>query len=146
MFVETYFDGTTAVLAGSGERCIPYPELVGEELAVWQSYLPFKNVLGTHWFELTAPEPVLTEIKRVNNTSLFDRIEIWSRKDPDPMAVGVSSLGEATRYYSIARWGEAEITLDQVKRELQLEALLHWAVLSAAVLVVIAALFLIAYA
>jgi hypothetical protein len=60
------------------------------------------------------------------------------------MAVGViASDGGSTRYYSIARWGDAEITLDEVKRKLRLQAVVSRAVLSAAILLVIASIFLV---
>jgi hypothetical protein len=36
------------------------------------------------------------------------------------MAVGVMG-GEPTRYFSIARWGDAKLTLEQVKRRLRVE-------------------------
>ena len=39
------------------------------------------------------------------------------------MAVGVTG-GERTRYFSIARWGDAKLTLEQVKRRLRVENLI----------------------
>jgi hypothetical protein len=73
----------------------------------------------------TIPGRVITEIERAKKEPrLFDRIEIWSRAE-DPMAVGVIG-GEIPRYFSIARWGDAELTLDQVKRTLQFEKWLLW--------------------
>jgi hypothetical protein len=38
----------------------------------------------------------------------------------DPMAVGIMG-GQQMRYFSIARWGDAKLTLDQVKRRLRME-------------------------
>jgi hypothetical protein len=49
----------------------------------------------------------------------FERIEIWSRPG-DPIAVGVIE-GEQPRYFSIVRWGDAKVTIDQVKRTLRIE-------------------------
>src|SRR5262249_39928243 len=57
-------------------------------------------------------------------TRSFDRIEIWSRAG-DPMAVGV--IGEENaRYFSIARWGDADLTLEQAKKRLRVEKCLLW--------------------
>lgn len=106
MFIETYYDETKAAPTNTGEPPMPYPELVGEELALWPSYLPIKRGIGSayKWFEFTAPEPVVTEMNKVKQTGLFDRTEIWSRRDPDPMVVGLTfPSGAKTRYYSIAR-------------------------------------------
>ena len=148
MFIETYYDETTVVPASTGEPAIPYPELVGEVLMLWQNYLPFKRRIESiyEWFEFTAPEPVVTEVKRVKETRLFDRIEIWSRSDPDPMAVGLKFLdGEKTRFYSIARWGDAEITLEQVKRKLRAQEWLIRMIACAGILMVAASVFFVAH-
>jgi hypothetical protein len=41
------------------------------------------------------------------------------------MAVGI--IGEEKpRYFSIARWGDAEITLEQVKKRLRVEKWMIW--------------------
>jgi hypothetical protein len=37
MFIETYYNERAAVPASTSEPMIPYPELSGEELAVWQN-------------------------------------------------------------------------------------------------------------
>ena len=143
MFVETYYDETKSGLVGAGEQLIPYPELVGEDLAAWRQYLPITTGLGA-WFELTAPEPVRVEVRRLKAARLFDRIEIWARRDPDPMAVGVISPNrENPRYYSIARWGDAEITLHEVKKKLRLQELLSRVILCAAILLVLASIFVV---
>ena len=108
------------VPASSREPAIPYPELAGEELSVWQRYLPVTTELGKvpFWFYQT-PQPVIEQLEKAQKRHLFDRIEIWSRAG-DPMAVGVMG-GERTRYFSIARWGDAKLTLEQVKRRLRVE-------------------------
>ena len=143
MFIETYYDETKSTLVGTGEVLIPYLELVGEDLAAWRQYLPITTAPGT-WFELTAPEAVRAEVRRLKAARLFDRIEIWARKDPDPMAVGIIAPDrEKTRYYSIARWGDAEITLHEVKKKLRLQELLSRAILCAAILLVLASIFLV---
>ena len=129
---------------GTGQPLIPYPELVGEELAVWRQYLPIKHAIGIYAFELGVPKPVLSEIEYLRATRLFDRIEIWGRKDPDPMAVGVlGPEGQGTRYYSIARWGDAEITVDEVKRRLHLQEIVSRVILAAAILLVMTSIFLV---
>ena len=119
MFIETYYDERAAVPASTSEPMIPYPELSGEELAVWQEYLPMRREitkLYTRRFN-TIPDPAIAEIKKA--TRSFERIEIWSRAD-DPMAVGV--IGEEKpRYFSIVRWGDAKLRLAQVKRRLRVE-------------------------
>src|SRR5215469_12419751 len=46
MFIETYYDERHMVPASSREPAIPYPELAGEELSVWQRYLPVTTELG----------------------------------------------------------------------------------------------------
>src|ERR1700756_1165716 len=123
MFIETYYDERVPVPASRSEPLIPYPELSGEELTVWQKFLPIRTPLERlHlWFKIEViPPPVMTEIEKAKRIPRsFDRIEIWSRAD-DPMAVGV--IGEEKpRYFSIVRWGDAELTLAQVKRMLWVE-------------------------
>src|SRR4029450_8964065 len=118
MFIETYFDERRAVPGSTSEPVIPYPELSGEELAVWQEYLPMRREIRNLYSPfITIPDPAIAEIKKA--TRSFDRIEIWSRTD-DPMAVGV--IGEKNpRYFSIVRWGDAKLRLAQVKRRLRVE-------------------------
>src|SRR4029453_15988255 len=107
MFIETYYDERAAVPATTSEPMIPYPELLGEEMAVWQEYLPMgREIRNFFSLFITIPDPAITEIKKA--TRSFDRIEIWSRAN-DPMVVGV--IGEEKpRYFSIVRWGDAELT------------------------------------
>ena len=45
MFIETYYDERVPVPGSTSEPLIPYPELSGEELAVWQEYLPIRRPL-----------------------------------------------------------------------------------------------------
>ena len=118
MFIETYYDERAAVPATTSEPMIPYPELSGEELAVWQEYLPIRREIRKPFSRFnTIPDLAIAEIKKA--TRSFDRIEIWSRA-ADPMAVGV--IGEEKpRYFSIVRWGDAELTLAQIKRRLWIE-------------------------
>jgi hypothetical protein len=118
MFIETYYDERAAVPASTSEPMIPYPELSGEELAVWQEYLPMRREIKNPFSRFNAvPDLAIAEIKRA--TCSFDRIEIWSRAE-DPMAVGVTGE-EKRRYFSIVRWGDAKLTLAQVKRRLRIE-------------------------
>ena len=123
MFIETYYDETAAVPATTSELTIPYPELSGEELTVWRKYLPIRRQVENlrSWLNTdTIPGPVITEIERAKKAPrLFDRIEIWSRT-ADPMAVGIIG-GDKPRYFSIVRWGDAKLTLAQVKRRLWIE-------------------------
>ena len=118
MFIETYYDDRTAVPGSLSEPMIPYPELSAEALTVWQEYLPIKRPIRNLNSPFnTIPDPAIAEIKKA--TRSFDRIEIWSRA-ADPMAVGV--IGEEKpRYFSIVRWGDAELTLEQVKERLRVE-------------------------
>jgi hypothetical protein len=118
MFIETYYDDRAAVPASTSEPMIPYPELSGEKLTVWQEYLPIKRPIRNLYSPFnTIPDPAIAEIKKA--TRSFDRIEIWSRA-ADPMAVGI--IGEEKpRYFSIVRWGDAELTLAQIKRRLRVE-------------------------
>ena len=118
MFIETYYDDRAAVPGSTSEPMIPYPELSGEKLTVWQEYLPIKRPIRNLYSPFNSiPDPAIAEIKKA--TRLFDRIEIWSRAG-DPMAVGV--IGEEKpRYFSIVRWGDAKLTLAQVKRKLRVE-------------------------
>jgi hypothetical protein len=128
MFVETYFEERVPVSANTSEPMIPYPQLLGEALTVWRKYLPVRTPIEVlqWWFDSEPlPGPVITEIERAKNTTgLFDRIEIWRRAD-DPMAVGVIE-GEKPRYFSIVRWGDAEITLEEAKKRLRAEKWLVW--------------------
>ena len=122
MFIETCYDERSALSANSSQAAIPYPELVGEELTLWQRYLPARRLLENvpFWFHDNVPRLVIAELEKAQKAPhLFERIEIWSRSG-DPMAVGVIG-GEPTRYFSIARWGDAKLTLDQVKRRLRVE-------------------------
>jgi hypothetical protein len=128
MFIETYYDDRAQVLGSTGQTTIPYPELSGEELTVWWEYLPVKRQVETFpsWFNgARVPDAVVAEIERAKKAPhLFDWVEIWSRTG-DPMAVGV--IGDAKpRYFSIVRWGDAELTLTQVKRQLRLEKWIFW--------------------
>jgi hypothetical protein len=118
MFIETYYDDRAAVPGSTSEPMIPYPELSGEKLTVWQEYLPIKRPIKNLYSPFnTIPDPAIAEIKKA--TRSFDRIEIWSRA-ADPMAVGI--IGEEQpRYFSIVRWGDTELTLAQVKRRLWIE-------------------------
>jgi hypothetical protein len=118
MFIETYYDERAAVPGNTSEPVIPYPELSGEELAVWQEYLPIRREIRKPFSRFnTIPDLAIAEIKKA--TRSFDRIDIWSRAD-DPRAVGV--LGEEKpRYFSIVRWGDAKLTVEQLKRRLRVE-------------------------
>ena len=140
MFIETYYDDKAAVSGSTSEPTIPYPELSGEELTVWRKYLPTRRRVGNLYslFIETIPGPVITEIEKAKKpTRLFDRIEIWSRA-ADPMAVGVIEE-EKPRYFSIARWGDAELTLEQAKKRLQIEKRMLWLTSTAGILVCFAA-------
>ena len=119
MFIETYYDERSTFCATSDEPAIPYPELVGEELKLWKRYLPTMRELENvaFWLHDNVPHLVMEQLEKAQKTPrLFDRIEIWSRTG-DPMAVGVIG-GKQTRYFSIARWGDAKLTLEQVKKKL----------------------------
>jgi len=118
MFIETYYDERAPVPGSTSEPLIPYPELFGEELAVWQEYLPIRREIRNLYSPFNPiPDPAIAEVKKAIRS--FERIEIWSRTD-DPMAVGV--IGEEKpRYFSIVRWGDAKLTLAQVKRRLWVE-------------------------
>ena len=147
MFIETYYDDRAAVSGSTSEPTIPYPELSGEELTVWRKYLPTRRRLGNLYslFSIeTLPDPVITEIEKTKKpTRLFDRIEIWSRA-ADPMAVGI--IGEEKpRYFSIARWGDAELTLEQAKKRLQLEKCILWLTSTGGILVLVVAMFAVAH-
>ena len=136
MFIETYYDDRAAVPGSTSESIIPYPELSGEKLTVWQEYLPIKRPIRNLYSPFnTIPDPAIAEIKKA--TRSFDRIEIWSRA-ADPMAVGV--IGEEKpRYFSIVRWGDAELTLAQVKRRLWVEKWIVWLTSTGGILVCLAA-------
>ena len=136
MFIETYYDDRAAVPGSTSEPMIPYPELSGEKLTVWQEYLPIKRPIRNLYSPFnTIPDPAIEEIKKA--TRSFDRIEIWSRA-ADPMAVGV--IGEEKpRYFSIVRWGDAELTLAQVKRRLWVEKWIVWLTSTGGILVCLAA-------
>src|SRR5438445_9309257 len=145
MFIETYYDDRAAVSGSTSEPTIPYPELSGEELTVWRKYLPVRRRLGNLYslFIETIPGPVITEIEKAKKpTRLFDRIEIWSRA-ADPMAVG-GIEGEKPRYFSIARWGDAELTLEQAKKRLQLEKRMLFLTSTGGILVLVVAMFAVA--
>ena len=143
MFIETYYDDRATVPAGTSAPPIPYPELSGDELTVWQQYLPMRRAvrnLHSRFNADTIPGPAIAEIEKAKNTvRAFDRIEIWSRTD-DPMAVGVIG-GEQPRYFSIVRWGDAELTLEQVKKRLQVEKWMVWLTSTVGILVCIVATF-----
>jgi hypothetical protein len=137
MFIETYYDDRAAVPGSTSEPVIPYPELSGEELTLWRKYLPMKRqirYLYSRFNSETIPGPVITEIERAQKGPRpFDRIEIWSRTD-DPIAVGVIG-DEKPRYFSIARWGDAELTLEEVKERLRIEKWLLRLTLTGGILV-----------
>lgn len=128
MYIETYYDERAPLPAITSDWVIPYPELSGEELTVWRKYLPIRRPAENFasWFNgETIPGRVIREIERAQKgPRLFGHIEIWSRTD-DPMAIGVIE-GETPRYFSIARWGDAEITVARAKRTLRIEKCLLW--------------------
>ena len=141
MFIETYHDDRATVPGGTSEPMIPYPELSREELEVWRKYLPMRRQIRNLDSRLngeTIPAPVITELEKAKKASrLFDRIEIWSRAD-DPMAVGI--IGEEKpRYFSIVRWGDADLTIEQVKKRLQVEKWMLWLISTVGILVFLAA-------
>ena len=140
MFIETYYDDRAAVPGSTSEPMIPYPEMSGEKLTVWQEYLPIKRPIRNLYSPFnTIPDPAIAEIKKA--TRSFDRIEIWSRAD-DPMAVGV--IGEEKpRYFSIVRWGDAKLTLAQVKRRLWVEKWLLRLTAAGGIMVFLATLFIV---
>src|SRR5215510_4224017 len=124
MFIETYYDDRAAVSGSAIEPIIPYPELSGKELKVWRNYLPIRREIRNLYTQRfnTIPDPAIAEIKKA--TRLFDRIEICSRAE-DRMAVG--AIGEENpRYFSIVRWGDADLTLEQAKKRLRVEKWLLW--------------------
>jgi hypothetical protein len=90
-------------------------------LSVWQRYLPVTTELRKvpFWLHDNTPQPVIEHVEKAQKQHLFDRIEVWSRAG-DPMVVGVMN-GKPTRYFSIARWGDAELTLEQIKTRLRVE-------------------------
>jgi hypothetical protein len=141
MFIETYYDERAAVPGSTSEPMIPYPELSGEELEVWRKYLPVRRQIRNLDSRLngeTIPGPVITELERAKKApGLFDRIEIWSRTD-DPMAVGII-WGKKPRYFSIVRWGDAELTFEQVKKRLRVEKWVIWLTSTVGLLVFLAA-------
>jgi len=138
MFIETYYDDRAPVPGSTSEPLIPYPELSGQELAVWQEYLPVRREMRNLYSRFNAiPDPAIAEVKKA--TRSFERIEIWSRAD-DPMAVGV--IGEEKpRYFSIVRWGDAKLTLAQVKRKLRVEKWVFSLTASAGILVFLITMF-----
>jgi hypothetical protein len=121
MFIETYYEERPAFPTSLGELVVPYPELTGEVLSLWQSYLLVSTKLedAPYWLRDNMPGVILEQLGKAQKTNLFDRIEIWTRSG-DPMAVGVTG-GEHTRYFSIVRWGDAKLTLEQVKKRLRAE-------------------------
>jgi hypothetical protein len=141
MFIETYYDERAAVPASTSEPVIPYPELSGEELEVWRKYLPMRREienLDSRLNRETIPVPVITEIEKAKKAPrLFDRVEIWSRAG-DPMAVGIIEE-KNPRYFSIVRWGDAELTIEQVKKRLQAEKWMLWLTSTLVILVLLAA-------
>jgi hypothetical protein len=79
MFIETYYDERAPVPGSTSEPFIPYPELSGEELAVWQEYLPVRREMKNLYSPFNpTPDPVIAEIKKAIRS--FERIEIWSRR------------------------------------------------------------------
>ena len=139
MFIETYYDERVPVPGSTSEPFIPYPELLGEELAVWQEYLPIRSDMRNLFSPFNPiPDPAIEEMKKAIRS--FDRIEIWSRAG-DPMAVGVIRE-EKPRYFSIVRWGDAKLTLAQVKRRLRVEKWLLRLIPPAGITVLLAVLWI----
>jgi hypothetical protein len=140
MFIETYYDDRATVPGSTSEPMISYPELSGEELEVWRQYLPMRRQIRNldSWLNgETIPGPVITELDRAKKAPrLFDRIEIWSRAG-DPMAVGIIRE-EKPRYFSIVRWGDADLTFEQVKKRLQAEKWMLWLTSTVGILVFLA--------
>ena len=143
MFIETYYDDRATLPGSTSEPMIPYPELSGEELEVWRKYLPMRREirnLDSRLNRETIPGPVITDIERAKQApGLFDRIEIWSRTD-DPMAVGI--IGEEKpRYFSLVRWGDAELTLPAGKKETVGREVVVWLTSTGGILVLFVTMF-----
>jgi len=69
MFIETYYDERAAVPASTSEPMIPYPELSGEELAVWQEYLPIRREIRKPFSRFnTIPDLAIAEIKKATRS------------------------------------------------------------------------------
>jgi hypothetical protein len=142
MFIETYYDETRSGFDGTGQPLIPYPELIGEELAVWRQYFPIKHAIGIYPFELGVPEPVLSEVQHLRATRLFDRIEIWGPQRPRSDG-GRSNRARGTRNPLLfdRAVGDAEITVDEVKRRPHLQEIVSRVILAAAILLVMTSIF-----
>ena len=71
MFIETYYDERSGLPAGSGEKGIPYPELVGEELSLWQKYLPVRTELENvpFWLHDNMPLLVSEQLEKARSMS-----------------------------------------------------------------------------
>src|SRR4030095_3097967 len=142
MFIETYYDERAAVPTSTNQPVIPYPELSGEALTVWRKYLPMRREIENLESRLnreTIPRRVITEIERAKKAPrLFDHIEIWSCT-ADPMAVGVIGGEQPPRYFSSAHWGEAELTIEQVKKRLRVEKWMVWLTSTGGILACLAA-------
>jgi hypothetical protein len=140
MFIETYYDERAPLPGSTSEPTIPYPELSGEELTVWREYLPIRRPISNLQSRLNPiPDPAIAEIEKA--TRSFEHIEIWSRAD-DPMAVGII-VEEKPRYFSIVRWGDAKLTLAQVKRRLWVEKWLLQLTATGGIIIFLATLFIV---
>ena len=113
MFVENYrLENHGSIMAGGDAKLIPYPKISAEDWRVWKMFLPVRSAnfdrVATRYLKEESlhlsygiPYALTGEVQKA--TQLFDKIEVWRKRDvsKDPIAVGVLD-GER---YLIARWG-----------------------------------------
>lgn len=119
-----------------------YPQLLGDELETWRRFLPTEASISRYTYD-EVPDDALDAIKDAQEMQLFDRIEIWTPQGNrlsdrlrahygrvrdamsalsdglDPMAVGVIDYNDESHYFPITRWGEALLSVDEVKKQLR---------------------------
>lgn len=112
------------ILEPSVDRKFFYPEISGEELYVWRTFLPTiyqrsgrdgssVRTWSDYHFDLI-PNEALREIQAALDSNLFHDLEIWTpeRSQRDPVAVG--RLGQSV--FLIARWGESLAPFEEIRR------------------------------
>lgn len=110
---------------------IPYPEIAGRDLLIWDSFLLCsysrnREQWGGYIFDCI-PQSALDEIEAALDADVFTDIEIWTpeKRRTDPMAVGVLGSRDPNsrfvrgRFFKIVRWGEALLPLEEIERRFE---------------------------
>ncbi len=116
---------------------IPYPEITGYDLVIWDAFLPSsysckKKEWEEYYFDCI-PQSALDEIESACDANVFTDIEIWTpeKRRTDPLAVGVLGSRGANnrfaggRFFKIVRWGESLLPFEEIERRMESQLIIN---------------------